>query len=1105
LSQPTTGIVVDGNGVAVAGATVTITDESTGLKRSATTDAEGAYTVADLPPGSYRVVVDAQGFKRAELHNVIVEPGRLANAPATISVNPSVGSATVIPIAPALDPDASHTSVNYESGKIKDLPSLAPVESFARLATGVSLERINGPAGKSLGPYRAGDFYFRLNGGRPQSTNYSLDSMDNNDTDGRPVISIDNFDAADSLQVLTTRAPGDLSLTGASSINLITRAGTNDFHGTVFDYHLTRSLGTLSPLERRSGLKQPPIFKNTIYGATLGGPAVRDRIFFFGAFQGESEASRRFNDSTASFLTPTERGLAHLARRFSDSRGVADLIARGPLARDSAEAQVTRTFLIPVLGVPIEFEEVVRLTPSTAKGYEAAARLYLNVTPRDTIKASYWYDSRSATGVIGRASAGYPGDTEARAQLGSLRWNRTLSPRSSNELGFGLTRSRAEIAATLIEASAPVAPSVIAGFRVLPYGTSPLLPASQSSTLLRASDLLTHISGRHNIKLGGQARRRAVGFDYLPGRTAQYSFVSFEDFVEDRPAALAVGAGDRRSRFTETHLHLFIDDAWRVWRNLTLSFGLSYENAANPINDLAARLRRRESDPSSALFDTSLPLEARTIASVSRDNNNFAPRFGLAYTPQFRPFGWNIFGYDKTVIRGGASLAYDQTSYRPLAEVAASAPSVLLGVITPAVDQTFPLFPDVPGGDELSSLLGKDPARMARTQLARNFKTPASVAWHLAASRDFDDKLVIELGYAGARGSRLIRAVDGNPFDLTASGAVASGPLRLYETSGRSIYHSLQASADLRLTDRLTGGLTYTLSKLIDNVADHAGYVGGGVGAPASLTATRLPLFAQNPFDNDRGERAISSINRKHSLAGHFIYSLPLRRDQSGVTGRLLGGWQASGIVSLASGAAFTPLQQIGYSPQTAALFASAFSDRLGSIRPFNANPAAPTEAVAFSNAANQFFRFFLAPDGTPFSSPTGFIIADRSGFRAGAINEARFIYNDFAVEQAARARGLAPDAFGQTYAAGRPFGDVGRNTLIGPELANLDFALVKMTKLSEKVSLQFRSEFFNLFNHPSRTAPSFILENAGGFGFADLGETDAAPRHVRLALKLIF
>ncbi|HKS42534.1 MAG TPA: hypothetical protein VJX74_18115, partial [Blastocatellia bacterium] len=206
-----------------------------------------------------------------------------------------------------------------------------------------------------------------------------------------------------------------------------------------------------------------------------------------------------------------------------------------------------------------------------------------------------------------------------------------------------------------------------------------------------------------------------------------------------------------------------------------------------------------------------------------------------------------------------------------------------------------------------------------------------------------------------------------------------------------------------------------------------------------------------------------------------------------------------------ASGSPFTPVQFIGNSIASPSLFASIFSDRLGAVRPFAGSAGAPVDSVAFSNAANSFFNFFSNPDGTPFVSSTGFIIADSRGFRAGLPEGARFIYNDYAVESAARARGLAPDAFGKTFAAGRPFGNAGRNTLFSPRLVNVNFALIKNTKLSEKVTLQFRSEFFNLFNHPNQTKPDSVIENAGGFGFADFGETDATPRRIRIALKLIF
>jgi Ca-activated chloride channel homolog len=1110
-AQAGPGVVVDPTGAVVPGAIVTIKDEKTGAARTVTTDSSGSYSVAGLPPGSYTVEVNAPGFKNTQVQNVVVQPGQVAATGVTLSPGGLTETVTVTGVAPALiDSTSTQISSNFDSRKIRDLPVHAPVDSLALLAPGTTAEQPDSATRQAVKVDERGEGRLRFNGNRAQSNSFTLNGIDNNEIDGRPVISINNFDSIDSLFVMLTRGTGDISLTGASSINLLTRGGTNDFHGTAFDYHLNRRLGALSPLERRAGLEREPLFKETLYGGTFGGPIRRDRLFFFGSFQGELSSSDRFIDSTASLLTPTARGLMDLARAFPDSPTVADLILRGPLARSLGSPQIRRAFSIPVLGVPVEFGELTRILPSKARGYEAGARFDYNVTNRDRLQFDYWYDSRSETNSIGRLAAGYVGATDNRSQLGGLQWNRMLSPRTSNELGVSFTRARLRLDSVSDASNADAqidsrmngspAPGVNLGFRALGYGASILLPASHASTVFRVSDALSHIVGRHNIKLGGQVRHRLTTFDYLPGLGGQFTYLSFDDFVRDLPTSLTVAAGDSRSRFTELQHHYYVDDSWRVRSNLTLTLGLSYENRGQPVNDLADRIRERESSAATALFDTRLPLEARTIARVDRDNNNFAPRFGFAYTPRFRVLGRNFFGYDKTVIRGGVSVSYDQTNYRTLADVAASSPNTFFAVLTPEVSS----FPDVPGLEQLQTLFGGSPEKLARTELAQSFRTPFSTAWHLTGTRDLNNKILIEIGYAGTRGIGLIRAIDANPVNDVLS-ASQTGPRRLYESTGRSIYHSLQARIEAQLADSIVGGISYTFSKLIDDIPESTAQITGGIGDRASLGATSLPTFAQNPFDTSRGERALSSLDRRHLFTANFVWTLPLRRGQNGFVGRLLGGWQASGIIEIASGSPFTPLQQAGYSPASAAVFASAFSDRQGSVRPFASNPFAPADSVAFSNAANTFFHLFMNADGTPFQSSTGFILADHTGFREGVLTEARYVYNDYAVEQAARARGLRPDAFGNTFAAGRPFGDVARNSLIGPSLANVDFALLKTTKLNEKVSLQFRAEFYNLFNHPNRSKPNFILENAGGFGFADLGETDSNPRRIRLALKLIF
>lgn len=1106
LAQLAPGTVSDSQGAAIAGATVTLKDQSTGATRTVTTDAAGNYSISELPPGSYTMVVAAPGFKKTEVQDVIIQPGKITEPAVELSAGNVSETVVVTAGASVLHPSVGNISSNFDRSDIRELPTLAAVESFARLGPGIAAFRLDDEIGRFPGLDRDAEFKLAINGGRPRSYIFTLDGQSNNDIDGRPVIAINNFDAAESLHVVTTPGTGEQN-TSASSINLVTRSGSNDFHGTVFDYHLNRRLGALSVLERRSGFDRAPKFMQSLFGGTLGGPLRRDRIFFFASFQAERGNANRFIDSTSSFLTPTARGLQQLARAFSSSTTVSDLTRRGPLTRSAANPTVQRTFIVPVLGTPVEFGQITRIIPSTTEGYEAGGRLNFHLTRRDSLDARYWYDGRSSTNSIEHISADYIGNSDARSQLGGIRWNRSISPRSVNELGFGFNRSRQSLTSSSDFTrgdSSDQGPGVSTGFRSLAYGNSALLPASHTSTLFDVSDALIHNTGRHHIRLGAQVQRRLTHFDSTAAQSGHYTYASFEDFVLDRPAALTIGIGDPRASFTETRQHYYIDDAWRLRSNLTVSLGLSYENASQPINGLADRLRDRESSAGTALFDQSLPIDARVIAKADRDNNNLAPRIAFAYMPRFRIFDKNLFGYDKTVVRGGVAVSYDQTAYRPLADVAASAPNILFAVLTPSAEVELPPFPAVPDAGTLNGLLGGDPGRYARAGVASDFRSPYSVTWHLASSRNFNDKAELELSYVGSRAADLIRLVDGNPFAAGLRSA-AAGPFRIYESSGRSTYNSFQARTEIRLGNHLTGGVAYTLSKLIDDVPDNNAQIAGGIGNPASLIAPGLQSFAQNPLDVSRGERALSSLDRRHTLTGHFLWKLPLRSNQAGLVGRLLGGWQASGIIGFASGSPFTPLQRSASSAGAAALFASALSDRLGSTRPFTANPSAPSHVVAFSNAANALLHLFMNADGSPFISSTGFIIADRAGFREGVLSEARFVYNDFLVEQAARRMGLPADAFGQTFAAGRPFGDVGRNTLFGPRFVNTDFALLKATKLSEKVSLQFRAEFFNLFNHPSRTKPNAVLENAGGFGFADLGETDAPPRRLRLALKLIF
>lgn len=1091
------GTVVDSNGSAIANATVTITDQNTGASRTVQTDSSGNYSVAGLPPGPYSIAVAAQGFKTTRLQDVTIQPGQVAAAAVELSVGSVSETVTVAASTSAFDSSSSQIATSLDPKKVKDLPMLEPIERFTLLAPGVKTisDGLNRP---QSGLTHEFDFRLFINGGRGLSSAHTLARADNNGLDGQPTILINNPDAVESLFIVTTRSSGDVGFTGASSINLQSRSGTNFYHGSIFDYYLNRGLGALSPLERRSGLTDQPKYKDSLYGATLGGPISRDRYFFFGSFQGETEVAQRFYDSTSAFQTPTLAGLESLSRRFANSPAVADLLTRSPLTQALSPAQIMRTFVRTIQGVPIEFGEVTRLIPSSLKGYEASGRFDANLTLRDNLEAEYWFNNRKARNSIGRLVAGFTGDAETLGHLGLIRWTRNISPISINDAMVSFNRSSVSLAS---DASPGIAKtSVNIGVFGLAYGDPAFLPSRHNSSLYEIADTFTRTEGRHNIKVGGQFKRRLTNFDEMDGLRGQYNFLNFDDVVANRPFSLMVAAGDARTSFTETHQHYFLDDAWRLKGNLTLTFGLSYENASQPVNSLAERLRKRESSATSALFDMSLPLEARTLAKINGDNNNLAPRFGFAYTPRFQLFGFNPFGFDKTVIRGGASVSYDRTAYRTLADIARSSPNILLAVLNPAASLSLPEFPGLPDAATLGLLAGGDATQFSRAEMTRDFRNPYSLNWHLSATRDFDSKLIWELNYVGSRGIGLTQLIDANALNPQSANQNFFPTSRLYSSTGRSSYHAFQTKADIRVIDTITAGIAYTLSKLTDDVPD---YNLGGVNQSAVLNS--LASFAQNPADISRGEHGLANLDRRHSVVGHFLWTLPRLRGRSGFWAKMTEGWQLSSIFELASGSPYTALQYFGQSPNSAASLSATFATSYGNVRPFTGNPAAASDSVAFSNAANQYFRFFLNADGTPYQSVTGFIIANRNSVHAGELSEARFVYNDYAVEQAARRLGLSPNAFGETFAAGRPFGDEGRNTLISPKLANVDAALIKTTKLSEKVSLQFRGEVFNLFNHPNRGKANFFLENAGGRGFADLGEVDASPRRIRLALKLIF
>jgi hypothetical protein len=1103
------GTIVDQTGAVIANATVTIKDKSTGATRTVTTDSTGSYSVAGLQPGTYDVEVDAPGFKKTTVQGVSVQPGQAAAAGVQLSVASTSEMVTVAAAsADLVNEDSAAVSQNIDSKSIAALPNRQSMDMLALLTPGVAVQNQNNKGEEAKTAPAHGDPAFSIAGGRSGGTNFTLDGQNNNDINGRPAISPLDPGIVHSLQVLDTAGFGDASSFAGSSLNVVTRSGSNMFHGSIFGFDLDRRWGAMSPLERRSGLAEAPAGSNQLFGFNLGGPIRRDRLFFFGSLQAEGGNSGLFSDSTSSALAPTGFGLNQLLQSFPRSPTVLDLAARRIATGQPGNLNFFRTFVIPILGVPVQFGEATRVMPSRTTGYQGSGRIDLNLTRRDTVRFNYWYQERKATGSVGRLAAGYADDLRETGQLGGVEWTRLLSPRSTNEMSIGFNRAHAAL--TGAHDGVVSGPSLVVGLHGLDSGESPLVPQSHLSTLFQVGDTLTLSRGPHVFTFGAQVQHRITHLNLLSGPEEQFYYQDYDAFVLAQPLNLAVAEGNPGYPFSQTGQFYFADDRWRIGDRLTLSFGLGYQNSGQPILGLADTVRQRETGPA-ALFDPALPLGLRTITSPERNNHEFAPRFAFAYTPRMSAgLGRKIFGVDRTILRGGADLSYDATDYQSLAAIQASAPNTLTAVLGPAAAARLARSSSMISASELQNLIGRDPRAYSVAQVSPGFRPPYAARWHFSAGRNIDDRITIEAAYVGARGFGLARALDGMP-QLTSAGTLAAAPgpstgtVMTYDSSGQSIYHGLQTHADFRFAKNMTAGVSYTFSKLIDDVPDSLVSPGSAIGTSSALSVAGFQGLPQDAFIGARGERAPSSLDCRHNLVANFVWSIPVKKSPDRLSGRILSGWQATGIVGFRSGQPFTAVQQMGYSPASSAVYASAFSDLFGSVRPFAGNPLAAIDTVAFSNAANSFYHFFLNASGSPFISPTGFIIADRRGYHAGSPTDARFIYNDFAVEQAAIGMGLGPEGLGKTFANGRPFGDVGRNTLIGPSIANVDFAMLKNIKFNERVTLQLRAEVYNMLNHPNHGIPNSIVENAGGFGFLSVGDTDAAPRQIRLGAKLTF
>lgn len=1222
------GIIKDSAGAAIVGASVKITNTETGQSRETVTNSDGFYKVTSLQPGSaYQVEVSAPNFETKIVKEVAVRLSTDGTANVEFGIKGITDVVTVTSDATLINSTESQLSTSYSQKQLQQLPyGGGSIDNLALLTPGVISP---GNAGFSNG------VGISANGNRGRSNNFQLDAQDNNDNSvAGPSLTITNSDAIGDYQITTNNPSAEFGRNAGAQVNVITKSGTNSFHGTVSTFLQDSRLNTLNNFQKQTaktynfladngfsnlrGLadrngKAP--FTLGCYTGSLGGPIKKDRVFFFATFQTDiTNGEADLNNLGSGGITFTPQSVqTAIALGFPGARQIlgSTLVGGGPTTtripgsffvvpqlRDTNGDGVPDAYVNPNGAftesvyvrnaggtlIPLLTGEAIRVLPIRNRQYQFITKENFIISDKDSLSFRYIYDNSSFPLSSGNALTGANFDTPSKNNNLGVTYTRLLSSKATNEARFSFSRLDVKFGDPNAERSAPGIGFAgqrdrQSNFTGLGFGTAANLPQSRVVDVYQIQDTFGTQIGNHALRVGIDFRNQRVNNFFLPNFLGVYRFrntgnvptagtvcplctfynsdgsavagepaTAFENLLLGRPERITFALGNPNIKTTQNDYFFFLQDNWKVRSDLTLNLGVRYEVSTTPFNPIIERTNAREANSATAIFNTAFPLDTRTARELPIDKNDFAPRVGFAWSPDFDFLG-SRFTNGKTVIRGGFGIAYDPSFFNIVLNTVTAAPFAAAGFISQIPGDVnsvnFPFLPTTTAQlNRTPNTNGGDPRLFNQTRVDPDFYSPYTLQWNFGIQQEVFKDSVFEVRYVGSKLVGQFQTVNGNPrIDFFNNAAQCLGLNPGAFTGGRTVgspaatnaaacggagfqnrpgtngngridpnfgitrtrtngasssYHGLQTRFDTRFSDIIFNA-NYTFSKTIDNASEIFSTFGGG----------QSIANPQNPFNSTDGERGLSAFHQKHNFTSNFIYELPVYKSQNGLVGKLLGGYQVSGIITFGSGNPYTPTQISGNSD---AGFDGAFFSDVGSLRPYNGNPNAPNGTIAFGYeaACNQLFG------GTACNSaaPGNFIIYNTlNPGSAGtvvtsaqaAIQGARLIYNDSGLRTSLGVNSASLEAFNFFRT---PFG-IGRNTFLGPNTFNVNLGLFKTTNISERYKIEFRGEATNLLNSRNFGVPDPLVEDAfNGIAvssFQNPGFNLGSNRSLRFGLKLIF
>src|ERR1700722_4401803 len=1142
------GTVLDPSGAVVAGAEVRATSLGTNQVLTTISDSSGLFKLPLLQVGVYKVEVSKSGFRKAAVSNVEVTPGvDTGLGGGKLEVGATTDTVEVSAATPLVETTQAQITNTFEAIYLDNMPGIQENQGLDNLA--VLLPGVSGTRDNTFS--NTNGMGFSVDGLRGRSNDQQVDGQNNNDNSvAGPGIFVGDTEFVSQYQVTTNNFGAEYGRNAGSVVNVITKSGTNTWHGSVYGTESNSVLTTLTNQQANTvwgeGLKKPTRFNDEFTGATIGGPWVKDKLFFFGGFDDEIISSKTVYGNGN--LTPDAIGLAQLAGCYPGSTSVAALQAYGPysiggnptpLGQPTVANYPSNGFagFVPNdggTGCNVELNGVQRTLGNGSHQYNWVFRTDITGS-KDTVYGRYLFQKQVFFNADeGQAAQGYPENVPSLAQQLGLSWTRKIPNQMLNELRLNVGRENVQFGGNTL-GTVPLQEDLESGLAnigfaggtssssLLGFGPGTSFPQGRIINTYQIQDNWSYVRGRHQFKAGANFTYQRSPNKFLPNANGEFLYPDWGTFAANTPLETLITLGNPNLDFREYDSFYYFGDDWKVTNHLTLNLGLPYSYYGQPAN-LFHNSDTKQQSSSQPFWDPSLPASVTTFPSIPAPKNSWGPSVGFAYA--VGNGGW-LFGNDKTVFRGGYRLSYDPPFYNIYLNIASSAPQVLAQTIVPG--QALPAAPFGPAvRSELSSFLTtgvSDPRAFSQTSVSPNFGPDRVHSWTFGIQRELGSHAAAEVRYVGNHGENLFQSLNGNPYiaglaqgisdgvfsssllpsGLTpcpASSAVVpsavgrencnEGKVRERSNTAYSDYNGLQAEFRTNtLFNQLTMKTNYTWSKTTDNASEIFGTFGAG-GTYA---------FSQDPLNYKGAEHGNSGLDFPQTWTVSFNEAIPVLRAQHGILGHMFGGWSVAGTYILQSGQAYTPVEAFSayaLSPYdtTDLSFLGSFNSGLDTARPFVSNLSAPATAIGIYAAdACGLFGNALACSASPTSLVDYTALNASGGATTTAVNakQEHFIVN----------------AFEAQTINGTPYGNAGRNTLRDYKTNIANFQLAKTVNWGERARIIWHMSMVNAFNHPNYNTIDPFIEDAGlvfqGTGFANPTVQNGGNRSIRFGLKVTF